>query len=142
MNTMTDQLRLRKLRRLLVTACVTAFLAAGFVYAMFFYDITAGMNRKPTPSPNHTMNARVVHYWGDASEIRLETQGIHPFRYGSDAVYPYSGADGWVSGLSWRDDHTLVVTFCFHRRHPALPQRRWRDVTILFQEDACAKAPL
>jgi hypothetical protein len=122
---------------------LSPFALATFVYAMLFYDITGGMgSSKPKRSPNGRLDARVFHYWGDASDIRMETNGIHPFRLGSDDIYDYTVEDGWVSAITWRDDRTLIVSFCFHRRHPSLPERHWRDVTILFREDACGKAPL
>ena len=137
-----DPARSRKRMLFGVLMVTSPFIAVAAIYAVMFYDLTSGMVSKPTRSPNGRLVARVVHYSGDASDVRMETSGVHPFSLGSDDIYEYEVEDGWVSGFTWRDNRTLIVNFCFHHPHPSLPQRHWHGVTILFREDACATAPL
>ena len=126
---------LRKRILLSVMIVLSPFLVIAATCAFMLYQLDSAIISIPFRSPNGKYTASVAHYFGDGSNIRMETSGIHPFNIGTDDVYGYVVEEGWVSRLTWRDNHTLIVTFCFHQPPPSLPKCRWRDVDILFQQD-------
>lgn len=110
-------------------------------YTYIFYGLHEGRITSPTRSPNGKFVASIVHY-GDTSSVDMEASGIHPFGIGRDDIYPYDLEDGWITGLTWRDNQTLVVTFLFHQSPASLPSRRWHNIDVLFQRDTSGIGPL
>jgi len=120
---------------------IVFFMAVGAFYTYVFYGLNTGRISSPTRSPNGKFVASIVHY-GDWSSVAMEASGIHPFGIGRDEVYQYDVEDGWITGLTWRDNQTLIVTFLFHKPPASLPSRRWQNINVLFQRDTSGTGPL
>ena len=96
---------------------------------------------KPVYSSNGKSAVSILHY-GWSTGIRMETSGIHPFEFGREVVSEIPIEKGWITGLTWKDDHNVMITVCFHEPPYSLPKCHWHNITILFNRDSIGGPPL